>query len=115
MYGAIPDLQKVDVAGDGAFATPGLRSKPNPPPGFDSGDVGLTKPDRDLNGERHGIVCQHKALERFVAQLIVPNRRNDERSGFGGCILPDIDNGMGGVRNASDPWRCDRHIEERAA
>jgi hypothetical protein len=32
-----------------------------------------------------------------VAQLIIPDRGDDERSGFGRRILPDIDDGMGGV------------------
>jgi hypothetical protein len=32
-----------------------------------------------------------------VSQLIIPNRRNDERGCFGRCILPDIDDGMGGI------------------
>src|SRR5579862_9340946 len=74
-----------------------LRSKANSPPRFDGSDIGLAKPNRDFNGERHGIVCEHEALERFVSQLIIPDRRNDERGGFGRCILPDIDDGMGGV------------------
>jgi hypothetical protein len=32
-----------------------------------------------------------------VPQLIIPDRRNNERRGFGRCILSDIDDSMSGV------------------
>ena len=97
MYGAIPDLEEVNVAGDDALATRDVRSEANPPPRFDGGDVRLPKPYRYLNSEGDGIVCEHKSLKRLVPQLVIAYRRNDERGGFGRRILPDIDDRVSGV------------------
>ena len=55
------------------------------------------QPYRYLNGEGHGIVCEHEALKRLMAEFVIADRRNDERSSIGRCVLSDIDDGVGGV------------------
>ena len=97
MHGAVPDLEEVDVAGNDAFVTRGLRGEANPPSGLDGDDVGLVEPYRYLDGDGDGIVCEHKSLKRLVPQLVIAYRRNDERSGFGRSILPDIDDRVRGI------------------
>ena len=72
-------------------------SEANPPSRLDGCDVGLAKPYRNLDGEGDRIVREHEALKRFVAQLVIPDRRDDERGGLGSSVLPDVDDGMGGV------------------
>ena len=74
-----------------------FRGEANPPPRLDSGDVRLAKPYRHLDGEGHGIVREHKSLKCLVPQLVIADRRNDECGGFGRCILPDVDDSVGGV------------------
>ena len=68
----------------------GLFSEANPPPRLDRRDIELAEPYRNLDGEGHEIVGEHKALKRFVAQLVIPDRGNDERGGFGGGILLEL-------------------------
>ena len=69
-------------------------SEANPPSRLDGSDVGLAEPYRNFDGEGDGIVREHEALKRLVAQLVIADRRDDERGGFGRCVLPDVDDGM---------------------
>ena len=97
MHSAIPHLEEVDMAGDDPFAFRDFRGEANPPPRLDGCDVGLAKPYRYLNGDGDRIVCEHKSLKCLVSQFVIAYRRNDERSGFGRRILPDIDDRVSGV------------------
>ena len=60
-------------------------------------DVGFREPDRDLDGKCDAVVCEHEALEGFVAQLVVADCRNDERGRFGRRVFLASDDGVRGI------------------
>jgi hypothetical protein len=97
VHGAVSDLDKIDVAGDHARRR-GLGCEFDRVFSFDRCDVILRQPNRDLDGERHAVVCEHEALEGFVTQLVVADCRNDERGRFGRRVFLAGDDGVRGIR-----------------
>jgi hypothetical protein len=96
VHGAVSDLEKIDVAGDHARHR-GLGRKFDRVFSFDRCDVILRQPNRDLDGERHAVVCEHVALESLVAQLVVADRRDDESGCLGRRIFLAGDDGARGI------------------
>ena len=50
-------------------------------------DVAGRQPNRYFNGDGHGIVGEHEALERLVPHAIVSNRGDDEPGSAGREVL----------------------------
>jgi len=70
-----------------------VRSEPvaqlNPVVPLQGSDIARREPDRYLDGERHGIVREHEALQGLVTSVIVPYRRDHKlRQARGEILLP---------------------------
>src|SRR5271166_5541878 len=89
VHGVVSDLQKVDMAGDGARRP--TRRKLDPVSCFEVADLVFGKPNRNLDGNGARVVREHEILQRLVPQLIVADGRDDECGGLGRRILFAID------------------------
>lgn len=65
------------------------------------GSSAATAPQRVLNCVEHpvghAVVGEHEVLQRLVAELVVADRRDDERGSFGRGVLLAVDNEAPGV------------------
>jgi hypothetical protein len=94
----ISDLQKVHVASDDTRVVAVAWCELDAVLLLDRLDFGFREPDRHFDGERDAVVGEHEALERFVTQFVVADRRNDKCGRLGRCVLLAVDDGMRSIR-----------------
>jgi hypothetical protein len=69
---------------------------------LECGDVCLIEPDRDFDRHRHAVVAQLETLQRLMAQLVVANGWDDQRSGISRRVLLAVNDD---ARRVCPRWR----------
>jgi hypothetical protein len=87
---AVPDLEKIDVAGDRGLGVSG--EKPDAAFLFERCDVVLGEPHRDFDGDRRRIVREHEAPKLGVALIVAANSGQYEGGQLGRRVLFFDDN-----------------------
>ena len=79
VHGVVSDLQKVDMAGDGARRP--TRRELDAISCFKVADLVFGEPNRNLDCDGARVIREHEILQRLVPQLVVADGGNDERGG----------------------------------
>jgi len=96
VQGAVPDLEKIEVPGDGA-ARACLRCKLDRVLSLDRIDVCLREPYWYFHSERDAVIGEHEPLKGLVAQFVIAARWDDKGGCVGGRVLLTVHDGMGNV------------------
>jgi hypothetical protein len=81
--GAVSHLQKVDVPSNRVLGIVGNGC--DSVLALDGRDIVGLRPDGDFDGDGHGVVGEHEALQLFMPQLVIADRGDDEDVGIGCC------------------------------